>query len=90
MTSVYIAEGTQKEGILSVFKEFAGLRVKEIEILALLTYNNGLTVADLTGITGFDYTTIREILKSLKDKELVKSSPEKPVCAEWVPTGEVA
>jgi len=86
MTSVYIAEGTQEE----VFKEFAGLTAKEIKILALLTYNNGLGLADLAGITGFDYTTIKEILNSLKDKGLVKSNPEKLVCAELIPTSEVA
>jgi len=90
MTSVCIAEGAQEEGILSVFEEFAGLTAKEIKILALLTNNNGLVVADLTEITGFDYTTIKEILKSLKDKGLVRSNPEKPVCAELIPSTEVA
>ena len=90
MTMVYIAEGTHKERILSVFKEFTGLTSKEIKILALLTHNNGLVVADLAEITGFDYATIKEILKSLKDKGLVKSNPEKPVHAELIPTSEVA
>jgi len=86
MTTVYIAEGTHKEGTLSVFKEFTGLTAKEIRILALLTHNNRLGIADLAGITGFDYTTIKEILENLKAKGLVKSTPEKPVCIEWVPS----
>jgi len=85
MTTVYIAEGTHKEGTSSVFKVSTGLTAKEIKILALLTHNNGLGVADLVGITGFDYGTIKEILENLKGKGLVKSSPEKPVCTEWVP-----
>jgi len=90
MKLVYIAEGTQEEGILSVFEEFAGLTAKEIKILALLIHNNGLGIADLAQITGLDYTTIKEILKSLRDKGLVKSNPEKPVWAELIPTSEVA
>ena len=90
MTSVCIAEGAQEEGILSVFEEFAGLTAKEIKILALLTNNNGLVVADLTEITGFDYTTIKEILKSLKDKGLVKSNPEKLASLKCVSISEVA
>ncbi|MBU7028485.1 MAG: MarR family transcriptional regulator [Theionarchaea archaeon] len=90
MKAVYIAEGTQEEGILSIFKVFTGLTAKEIKILTLLVNNNGMIVANLAEVTGFDYTTIREILRSLRDKGLVKSSPEKPVCAELIPTSEVA
>jgi len=90
MKMVYIAEGTQEEGILSTFKVFAGLTAKEIKILALLISNNGLVVADLAQVTGFDYATIKEILKSLKGKGLVRSNPEKPVFAELIPSSEVA
>ncbi len=69
---------------------FTGLTAKEIKILALLISNNGLGVADLAEITGFDYITIKEILRILKDKKLVKSNPEKPGCAKSIPTSEVA
>jgi len=59
MKSVYIAEDTQEEGILSFFKEFTGLTAKEIEILALLIHNKGMMVEDLAEVIGFGYTTIK-------------------------------
>ncbi|MBU7030720.1 MAG: MarR family transcriptional regulator [Theionarchaea archaeon] len=90
MTSVYIAEGAQEEGTLSFFKEFTGLTTREKRILALLIENNGMIVEDLARITGFNYTAVKDVLKSLRDKGLVKSNPEKSVRAELIPTVEVA
>ncbi|MBU7029180.1 MAG: MarR family transcriptional regulator [Theionarchaea archaeon] len=92
MRLVYIAEGnTQKaKEALSVLKESTELTAIEIKILAVLIDNDGMIVEDLVELTGYDYTTVKEILKSLKNKGLVRSNPEKPVCAEWVPIGEVA
>ncbi|KYK35963.1 MAG: hypothetical protein AYK19_01795 [Theionarchaea archaeon DG-70-1] len=92
MRLVYIAEGnTQKEKeVLSVFKESTELTAIEIKILAVLIDNNGMLMGDLVELTGYDYTTVKEILKSLKNKGLVRSNPGKPVCAEWVPISEVA
>jgi len=92
MKLVYIAEGnTQKEKeALSVLKVSTELTAIEIKILALLIDNNGMIVEDLVELTGHDYITIKEILRSLKDKGLVRYNPEKPVCAKWVPISEVA
>jgi len=92
MKLVSTSEGNtgKDKDILSVFKEFTGLKANEIHILTLLIDNNGMIVKDLAEVTGFNYITIKEILKSLRDKGLVKSNPEKPVCAEWVSISEVA
>jgi len=92
MKSVYIAEGNiqKEEETLSYFKEFTGLTTREIEILALLVDNSRMIVEELARVTGFNYTTIKEILKNLENKGLVKSTLGKPIRVDSVPISEVA
>lgn len=81
MEKVNIAGDTYKKVLPA---KDSRLTATERQILSAFYNTNGLTIDDLVGITGFDPTTIKHTLNSLKEKGLVRKTEK------WSPMKEVA